>query len=149
MKYLLLVFFIFTSSVWADEGQNVESELVGRWQFYKIHYEGSERPIPNPKLILRYHFFADGTDTLSWERIGEEGYCKRKGSYQFTPGQLVDEVTWVDPKNNRECSSDPDMQVGRKSNSVADIKNGEFNLYLGLGDKSIIYIFRKIDDNEP
>lgn len=148
MRFCLGMIFILTTacSVFAAEtAEDPSTQILGKWQFYKYHYQGSERPLPNPNLILTFEFLADGSNVLHWERQGQEGFCERKGSYTITNGQLSDRVTWVNPQNAVECSRDPDMRVGRTAVVPVSFRNSDFWLHLTLSGDVLIYVWKKLE----
>jgi hypothetical protein len=118
--------------------------LVGGWWFDKIYYQGEVRPIPNPDLVLCVEYKEDGESHLLWYRKNLPGFCERWGKYSYDGETLRDEVLRVNDKNAAECSSDMDMQVGRKSETPAVLKDGMLNLSLSLGDEPLIYIWKSV-----
>jgi hypothetical protein len=121
------------------------SPLIGKWQFYKVIYKGEERPPFNPSLILTFEFKDDGEDILRWERQGESGFCERKGRWNYADNFLEDEVVWVNPENNRDCGMDPDMRMGNKTRTRAELHKGDFHLYFPVNEEILVYVFKRTD----
>jgi hypothetical protein len=138
----LFLFFIFSISAHAANIQN--GELVGRWKFNSLIYRGEERPPFNPHLNLYFEFYETGTNRLMWNRNNEEGFCERFGFYKLSENKLIDEVVWVNPNNSQDCSKDTDMQLGRKSSTPIELKNGNLQLKFYIGDEPLIYIFERV-----
>lgn len=146
---LLTVIVSFFASASAFSGVRFPEKIVGHWLYYKKIYRGVEMPEP-PEATLRLHFefFSDGTDRLYWWHEGEGDLCERRGAWTMAGNTLHDRVTWVNPQNSVGCGRDPDMQVGRETASpVSFSENGDFLLYLVLGDDPLVYVWKKISDN--
>ncbi|MEO0336343.1 MAG: hypothetical protein AAF202_08105, partial [Pseudomonadota bacterium] len=94
-------------------------DLIGHWKYDRYRYQGQEHPRPNPRLKLYIQFFETGTNRVWWERTNEQGFCERIGSFTYNSDQCTfsDTVEWVNPGNNSECGSDPDMKLGRTATS--------------------------------
>lgn len=117
--------------------------FIGKWKFTKIRYDGVVQPRPNPTLHLYFEFDSSGTDRLYWTREGEKTYCERKAQFRCTPEFIHELVVWVNPNNSFECQKDPDMKLGQQIRSVYKMVDGNFETELGLGDKTITYIWEK------
>ena len=117
--------------------------IVGSWKFTSMIMEGQEVPPLNPDLILTFDFAEDGSDRLFWTRKGESGFCERRARYDFDSNWLYEAIVWVNPDNAPECGKDPDMQLGRVTQTPARIKNGRFELDLNVGDSHLTYIFER------
>ena len=145
----LLFFLLFVGGLSAQAMGNPTERILGKWFFYKKIYQNIEMPEP-PEATLRlfFEFFPDGTDHLYWTHVGENDICERKGKYRLTNNStgftLSDEILWVNPKNSGECSRDPDMQVGRKTNTPASFMGNDFALHLDLGGDPLIYVWKKV-----
>lgn len=118
-----------------------EQEIIGKWKFIGHIYKGKMIPPMNEKLIIIFQFLPDKTDILKWYRIDEDGFCERKGQYQYDGQYITDEITWINPKNAYECAKDPDMMLGRKTTSVLKRMGERLYLELPLGDDVITYIW--------
>lgn len=139
-----LILALALTMIIAVPGQSRASGLVGDWIFYKVIYQGEERPPFSPNLQLTFTFFEDGTDILRYTRANEEGFCERKGEYTYQKGILNDEVIWVNPANNSDCSLDPDMQKGNVTKTKVEIVNGDLHLYLTLSGEPLIYVWKRV-----
>jgi len=124
---------------------SLSSLLTGQWQFYKMIYEGQELPPRDPRLLLRFDFKESGADRLYWTLDEGKTFCERKGRFTYDGEILEDEVTWVNPDNEPTCSSDPDMQPGRKTTSSARVVEGDFRLEIPLGGESLTYVWKRIE----
>lgn len=145
---ILLILMALPSLSWSQSAsQEIPSDLMiqGRWQFYKKIWDGIEMPEP-PAATLRLFFeFSENKESrLYWWHEGEGDWCERKGEYSLQEGQLVDTITWVNPKNSRFCSNDPDMQLGRITRTPVSINNGDLWLHLHLGDDPLIFVWKKL-----
>lgn len=118
--------------------------ILGQWKWHKYIYDGQEFPPSNPNLNLIFEFMEGGRNRLYWDRTGERGFCERYGNYIFNQCQLIDQVTWVNPDNALGCGADPDMKEGRQTMTRAEVRGDEFYLYLSLGGKPFIYIWKKL-----
>lgn len=149
---LLILVVTATGGVKAQEtpqplpDQSISEQMIGSWKFIGFEYRGDFHPPINPKLVLLFRFFADGTDDLFWTRIDEPGFCERKGIYSVSEKILTDKVTWLNPENAMDCSKDPDMQVGRETHNEVDMKDGKFRLILSLGDEPFVYVWERYQD---
>ncbi len=110
MNKLILLALLSTLPAHAGDAPS----LVGKWTFYKKVFDGQEMPeSPQASLRLHFDFSASGDSSLYWWHEGDTDHCAQKGRYHVEGQTLVDEITWVDPANTVDCSSDPDMQQGR------------------------------------
>ncbi|GIL17751.1 MAG: hypothetical protein BroJett040_15020 [Oligoflexia bacterium] len=127
-----------------------EDQILGTWKNIGFIYQGEFRLPLNPNLILLFEFHADGTNEIFWARQNEPGFCERKGKYSIIDHRLEDEVVWINPDNNIECSQDPDMRLGRKASNEIRFKDGKFHLYLSLAGDPFIYVFDRLPtDDRP
>ncbi len=144
MKIILTVFFIlngpFSKAFSASEEG---SSLHGKWKFTKFIYQGQEHPPLNPNLQLYFEFYKTGTNRLWWYRSDERGFCERIGIYSYQEDKLTDEIVWVNPQNNFDCSKDPDMQMGRKSTTLVEILDYQLRIHMSLAGEPFIYIWEK------
>lgn len=132
----ILLFFSLKSVALESSSDSVE----GLWNFYKRIYQGQET-IPNHvKLIFEFH---SGDSRLYWEEVNDHGFCERRGKFFYNKPILTDMVTWVNPLNKYGCSNDPDMQLGRTTQTRMEVINEELNVFLPLGNDELIYVFRK------
>jgi len=125
------------------------SVLDGHWFFYKKIYQNQHMPEP-PSATLRMHFefSPEGESTLYWWHEGEGDYCHRKGRYLVEKDQLVDEVTWLDPKNTHFCGNDPDMQLGRRTRTPFYFSGPDLALRFHLGDENLDFVWKKIEEEK-
>lgn len=119
------------------------SLLIGRWQYDHLIYRGESIPRPNPRLVLFFEFYRDGTDLLSWHYQGERGGCARKARYQVRNHLLKQTVTEVSPENLRECGSDPDLRKGLTTTTPIRIQKNRLEMDLPLGEERMTYVFLK------
>ncbi len=127
----------------------VSPNVEGHWFFYKKVFRGIVMPEP-PEATLRLHysFTADGQSRLWWWHEGENDLCERKGEFRIEGNRIVDKITWVNPKNHRDCRADPDMQAGRTSSTEFSLsQEGDLQIHLSLGDDPLIYVWKKIPNN--
>jgi hypothetical protein len=120
------------------------ADIVGHWKVEALILDGVRQPPFNPDLVLEFDFFPDGRSRLLWYRNDEDGFCEREGHYVFDGEHLSDEVTWVNPNNRRDCGSDPDMRLGRKTVTRAQLHNGnELWVYFPVAERELIYVWVK------
>ncbi len=119
-----------------------EQTLHGNWRAHRYIYDGSERLIEH--TIMTFHF-EEGFAVLYWSEKDQVDFCERKAFYRFRPPVLWQKVIWVNPNNARECSLDPDMQLGHTTENHVFIKNDELHVHLSLGDHEMIYVFKKVE----
>lgn len=140
----MLIFLIF--SVKSHSQTQKDLNIVGQWKFTSVIYREEVRPPFNPHLNLYFEFFTTGTNRLWWNRSNEEGFCERFGLYNVIESQLHDHVVWVNPNNSAECAKDTDMQLGRKSITPIENKNGKLYMEFYIGEEILKYIFEKINN---
>jgi hypothetical protein len=119
-------------------------EMVGSWLAVGYYYEDQFIQPPDPQLTLTFDFMQDGTHRLFWRMKGETTFCERKGTWHLKDDQLFIEATWVNPENGPQCSGDPDMQVGTKTQSPVSIQNEQLWIELPFGDSVMIYVWDPI-----
>lgn len=126
--------------------------IVGAWQFAGLLLEGQYMPPPNPNLVVRFEFSEpDMISHLKWYRTDEDGFCERKADYTFKDSFVWQKVTWLNPANERSCSSDPDMQMGKETTTevVCDGPD-QMGLKLDLDGKELIYLLKRVaPDSTP
>ena len=120
------------------------SVLVGKWEFYKVYFEGEYREPFSKNLKIFFEFNEEGESRLYYYRTHEKGFCERQGEYRIEENFLVDKVTWLNPENNSECGLDPDMRLGNETTTPFEIKEGEFYLHLFLSGQPLVYIWKRI-----
>lgn len=149
-KFLLLILMVLLIpwQLFADVNREgpYERQIVGSWHFYKVFYQGSERPPFNPNLQLYFQFDQQGQSRILYFRTGEKGFCERKGHYYLDEGTLVDKVTWVNSKNAIGCGQDPDMRLGNETRTKIDFQDGDFHLFLSISGEPLIYIWESVDE---
>lgn len=116
--------------------------IVGLWNYESFRYRGQVH-IPQSTQGLQYEFRADGTDRLYWSLEQYDYFCEREGRFQWQSDVLTDEVIRVNPRSHDSCSSDPDMQVGRKTETPVRIEQELLILTLQLGEEKIELQFRR------
>jgi hypothetical protein len=119
------------------------NSLIGIWVFTAIIYQGQLAPLPNPNLHLQFTFLSASQNELFYFRDNERGFCRRSATYQLKDSYLHQEVTEVDPENNSSCAADTDMQLGKVSKTLYEIKDDKMYLHLSLGDNELQYVFTK------
>lgn len=141
-KLLLLILLMLALPLSAfSEG------IAGTWFYYKKIYQGHEMPEPpEAKLRLYISFSRDGISRLWYWHEGDGDFCERRGVYEWENSLLHDRITWVNPRNSSYCSQDPDMQLGHESYTPLSLNGGEIWLSVSVGDESLIYVWRKVDD---
>jgi len=155
---ILMATFALASAVTgtpcADAASSFRARSVveGRWVFFRMIYQGQERPPLNPDLLILLELRPDGTDRLFWTRQGQEGFCERLAHYTDEAPFLSEEIYWANPRNARECARDPDMTPGRKGSTRVEIHPGTGSpggevlyMHLGLGDETLIYVWRRCE----
>ena len=144
MQYLINI-FIFLLCIPSLAGIETKGGLsiIGQWKFSSFIYQETERPPLNPNLHIYYEFYETGTSRLWWYRSDESGFCERIGKFVFENNKLSDHIVWVNDDNNVDCSKDPDMQLGKKSLTPAEIIDQKLNIHLNLGDNPITYVWQK------
>lgn len=118
--------------------------VFGSWQFYAYIYQGQQVPAPNPSLTQIMEFSPDGICRLYYKRDDENGFCERKATYRFGKNKLVQEIVWVNPKNQSSCGQDPDMQIGRVTTNKAWVVGDIFYLDIPLSDETITYLWKRV-----
>lgn len=145
MKKLTLLLVV---ALFAFHAEANGPRLEGHWFFYKKIYKKQEMPEP-PDATLRMHFefSAAGESYLYWWHEGEGDLCRRKGKYTIEEGQIVDEVTWVDPENTRFCGEDPDMQLGRKTRTPFYFHGEDLAIRFHLADETLDLVWKKVEES--
>lgn len=144
----LLTFVLFFISFCPTFGFVGTSEVIGSWKFTRYIYQGNELPAPNPQLTQVLTFDETGTSRLYYSRADEAGFCERLAVYSYMPTSqtLLQQVVWVNPNNQRGCSMDPDMILGRKTSNRAWVAGDSFYLDMPLSDETITFIWDKIQN---
>ena len=139
LPILLNIFAIFP--VHAIESK----DLLGEWKYSGFIYEKIIYPPPNPDLYLSFTFKAESSVRLFWKRQDEDFFCERVALFSVSDTSILSQnIIWVNPDNHSSCSSDPDMQLGRKTDNYVEIVNKELHLFLELDGKPFIYILTKV-----
>lgn len=122
------------------------NHLMGKWQFYQYEYRGQVFESPNPYLN-EYLFFSAHEVTLFYEKTNEGFFCERKAIYQYSQNdqELVQSISWVNPKNSSNCSQDPDMELGNHLRNKAYLKNNDLYLHTPFGEEELIFIWKKTE----
>ncbi len=122
--------------------------IVGSWKFVSFLYQGQMHPPLESNLNLIFQFSANGQESLSWTRTGEPGFCQAGATYQIIHNQLHTKITSINPQNNYDCSSDPDMQLGKESITPVELRSGQLFLNIGLSGEDLFYIFEPITQSQ-
>lgn len=137
-----LMFFMFvTCPILLPANQVDAGAIIGKWQFKGIILKDEYQDRPNPNLILTYEFLADGTDIMRWTRLNEKGFCERRGEWYYDEGHLHDKVVWINPDNNMDCGSDPDMKLGKETVNPMWREGNQLFLELPFSDDVILYVW--------
>lgn len=127
--------------LWAED---YRLEILGHWQAIGYFYQEQFVQPPDPQLTLTFDFYKDGTHRLYWKMKTEKTFCERKGTWRVEGDQLFVEVTWLNPKNGSQCSEDPDMHIGQKTQSKIRIKDSQLFVEIPFSDSVIIYVWNAI-----
>jgi len=136
----LFFFLTLTTQAWAFPS------IVGKWEFTSYLYNGRELPKPNPDLNITFEFKDDGMSRLYWDRNQEVGFCERTAQYQYSERFIFETIVWVNPKNSFDCGRDPDMQLGRSSQTEYRITNNRLETRVLVGDLDVWYIWQKVQE---
>ena len=150
MKFFLFLILLissisFDSTAKTTSNSNIEAvSLFGKWQFYQYEYRGQVFESPNPYLN-QYLLFNLDEVTLFYEKTNENFFCERSAFYQYSQidQELIQSISWVNPRNSSGCSQDPDMQMGNHLRNKAYIKNKDLYLHTPFGDEELIFIWKK------
>ena len=122
------------------------NELIqGNWKHFKTTYQGNETS-KTYRTILHLDF-QDNQSRLFWKNLDEDGFCERRGVFGYDPPILQDTVTWVNPSNKYECGQDPDMKLGRSTQTRLEVSGNNLLMFLSIGEDFLIYYFERRDDN--
>jgi len=118
------------------------SALIGLWLYVSVIYQGKEMPLPNPTLQLQMIFVNSTQMKLRYSYLGESGFCESAANYVYDSlkKNLHLEVVEVHPDNAEFCQQDPDMRLGRKSETPVILKEGRLHFRLGLGEEELTMI---------
>jgi hypothetical protein len=122
----------------------VDETIVGEWLFIKMHYKNQDLPPRDPRLELKFRFESTGQSRLYWTFDQGRSFCERLAEYSFDGSLLKEKITWVNPKNANSCGSDPDMQLGRETQTQAFMKDSFLWINIGLGAEDFFYIWKRI-----
>lgn len=148
MAIITVILAAFLAAVPAAATPDAATVLDGRWKFAKMRYQDQLLDPPNPDLHIFFEFWGDGSDRLSWSRVGEKGFCDRRGKFAVGADRFTEVITWVNPANNPECGRDPDMQLGRETTNVYRIAEGRLEIDGNLGDETLTYIWERQSDGK-
>ncbi len=140
----ILIAMTVCLSVASADTSTVPEDILGEWKYVGYIYDEIVYPTPNPGLFLTFTFLADNNVRLYWKRADEDYFCERSAKYIIDGDKLYQEVNWVNPGNHFTCGSDPDMQLGRKTENRFEIKENQLLLYLELSGKPFIYVLERI-----
>jgi hypothetical protein len=122
-----------------------EADISGQWKFNHFIIDGQIYPAPNPDLDLRFTFFSNHSSTLSWHRQNEDGFCERRAFYLLQGDLLYQKTYWVNPKNQMDCSRDPDMQVDRETTNHFRTSGKQLFIDFDLSDKTLTYVLDLVE----
>ncbi|MFN9068233.1 MAG: hypothetical protein ACK5V3_13455, partial [Bdellovibrionales bacterium] len=69
------------------------SAIVGTWLFTGMLISGEWTPPMNPNLVMKFEFYEDGVNRLSYFRKDEPGFCDRKALYDYDGEMLYQQVS--------------------------------------------------------
>jgi hypothetical protein len=119
------------------------SPELGTWQYDGFFFQGQRYPNPNPALFLTFTFLG-GSSRLFWQRKGEPGFCERLAEYRIEKDTIYQKVIWVNPKNNADCTNDPDMRMGSETHVRFAIDDAYMHFYFDINGQEFIYLLKKI-----
>ncbi len=140
----LFVWVLFTFSLPVFAKSSTSQDLLGKWQAIGYIYQGSFVQPKDPRLLLTFEFFADGSNVLFWQYKKEKTFCERRGRWTVVDGKLRDEVTWTNPKNDMDCGGDPDMQVGKINISPFWVEKKQLFVEIPLGQENLVYVWNRL-----
>ncbi len=144
---ILILFLLFAGG--SMEARSLPHDpIVGSWIYDGFSFEGHRYPNPNPDLVLKFQFTPDQKARLNWHRLNESGFCEREAEYRVQDQILHQVVTWVNPENNSDCGRDPDMQLGRETQTRFAIEGCELHFYFDLNGREFIYILKRESSNQ-
>ncbi|MFN7905883.1 MAG: hypothetical protein ACK5P5_11940 [Pseudobdellovibrionaceae bacterium] len=121
--------------------------LIGRWHFTKIIYEGQEMEMPNPDLKLSMTFFDNQSLRLFWHRGNMMEFCESFSTWSLEEKNSETRLTLntfaVNPNNQSDCAKDPDMQIGTKPSVLIWVDSGSLMMSIMLSDQNLIYVFEQ------
>lgn len=142
-----LISLLFFISVFTEASDSCvkSSQLNGIWILNNVIQSGVERPPMNPDIKLTYTFNKDNTSRLYWfNKNNPDEFCERKGIYSYNNRYIHDETTWVNPENALDCQRDPDMQMGKYTQTLAPILKGRLMLHIPVSETVVIYVFDQV-----
>jgi hypothetical protein len=145
LRLILPLIFMKCTPAFADA--DMDSILIGDWQYDGFFYRDHRYPNPNPDLTVLFSFNSDHTHRLYWKRADETKFCERRGTWSIRGELLEQEVTWLNPDNDSSCAQDPDMQPHQTTQTRFKVDDHELGFYLNLDDQTFIYILKRIDAN--
>jgi hypothetical protein len=119
--------------------------LIGIWIYTSLIYQGMPYPRPDANLQMQFVFNSESENQIHYFRKNEPGHCERTAKYVFKDNKLYQKVISVDPSNSPECADDPDMQIGRESESDLEVYENCMYLTLPLGEETLTYVWQKAD----
>lgn len=146
---LFVWFFIFIVHQTRSFGSNINPNhpILGQWQYESYILNGVEFPKPNPNLEIEFHFYPDGVSRLFWYRSNDKGFCDRYAHFSATDRLIHEIIFWVNPNNRAECGGDPDMQLGRSSQTPYKIdQQGRLLTRVYVADWDVWYVWKKPKD---
>lgn len=133
--------------IWLSCQSSFAEVLLGEWKYEELIYRGSRIPRPDPNLNLTWTFYHNGTERLYWDR-GEISFCERFANFRYELNILHEKVFALNPDNASDCQKDPDMQIGRQTQTQLETAEKELLLHMPLGDEEIIYVLKKVEGNK-
>lgn len=143
MKWVVGFFIFLSFSV-----SQAEPKLLGGWRLVQMIYRGKPIPLINPDLYLSWTFFKNRTERLYWDR-GTPEFCERFAKFSVEAGKLHEETFALNPQNAADCAQDPDMQMGKSTDTKIQILDRSVQLVVPMGDEELIYVLRQISSVAP
>jgi hypothetical protein len=117
------------------------NSLIGIWLYSSLIYQGHPTPRPDDSLKMYYSFENNNTNEIFYYRSNEEGFCKRKATYEVKNDEILQTVVSVDENNANFCAQDRDMQIGQVSTVKYSIVDNQLLLELPLGEETLTYVW--------
>ncbi|MBY0314878.1 MAG: lipocalin family protein [Bdellovibrionales bacterium] len=146
---MMSLWVLLSLGVNAAAVQNYSQQILGTWQAFGYYYEDQWIQPDDPQLKMTFNFYGDGTHRLYWQLKTQKNFCENRGNWKIEGDQLILHVTWLNPENGSDCSSDPDMQLGKKTQTAIEIKEDKLFIKIPLADEFLIYVWSIVEDVAP